>query len=65
MNNMQFECKQTIGLFLEESVDLLNELVELQQNDPNSKRIDEIKNKLIILNDIIKLLSEFMETLLN
>ena len=62
---MQFECKQTIGLFLEESVDLLNELVELQQNDPNSKRIDEIKNKLIILNDIIKLLSEFMETLLN
>ena len=65
MNNMQFECKQTIGLFLEESVDLLNELVELQQNDPNSKRIDEIENKLIILNDIIKLLSEFMETLLN
>lgn len=61
---MQIECKQTIGLLLEESVDLLNELVELQQNYPNSERIDEIKNKLIMFNDIIKLLSEFMETLI-
>jgi hypothetical protein len=45
---MQFECKQTIGLFLEDAVDLLCELNELNENDPNSEKIDEIKNKLII-----------------
>jgi len=61
---MQFECKQTIGLFLEDAVDLLCELNELNENDPNSEKIDEIKNKLIILNDIIKLITEYSETLI-
>jgi hypothetical protein len=57
---MNLECKQIIGLILEDSVDLLNELVELQQNDPNSERINEIKNRLIIFNNIIK----YMEILI-
>ena len=51
---MNLEYKQIIELILEDSIDLLNELVELQQNDPNSERINEIKNRLIILNNIIK-----------
>lgn len=57
---MNLECKQIIGLILENSVDLLNELVELQQNDPNSERINKIKNRLIIFNNIIK----YMEILI-
>jgi hypothetical protein len=57
---MNLECKQIIGLILEDSVDLLNELVELQQNDPNSERINEIKYRLIIFNNIIK----YMEILI-
>lgn len=60
------ECKEMLQRFIQESVDLLNEYNELQNvynlNDfnPNEKKMLKIKNTLEHLNEIINSLQKYM-----